>query len=80
MFFHEPDFADPGSEQHQVFAQHPNALGDIAEFFRQADRLPHAPEILAARCSRRTGGELAVLGYCERPIVGAECALNSNVG
>src|SRR5262249_58011173 len=68
----QPHAPTPVPEGYELLAEDRRAQGHVAQIVGEADRLPEAPEVLAARCSRTDVSQLRVFGGYVAGVVGAE--------
>ena len=62
MQLQQPDVAAPVAERDQFLAEDPDPHRQVLQLVGEADRLPEAAHIFAARRIRTDMGEFAVLG------------------
>src|SRR5262249_23752301 len=70
----QPHTPTPVPEGYELLGEDRHAQGHVAQIVGEADRLPEAPEVFAARCSRTDVRQLRVFGGYFAVIVGAEAS------
>ena len=74
---HEPDPAAPVPEQHQVLAEDAQREGQITDLGAHGNRMPEAPQVLAAGRARTDPGQLVVGLRRESHLVAAEARVSN---